>query len=178
MGRVLRLCPDRPLVFLLQRIDRMDVTVRWMVRQDLADVLEIENLSFPHPWDADIYRENLKSRSCLPLVAELSDGTIIGYVIYTLGDTDITIINMAVHPDYKGNRVASQMINKIKGKLNDHRSHILIAVADYNLECQLFLRHHQFKAIEVAREHFIGGVDAYWFQFKSKVSRPYPERTK
>ena len=38
---------------------------RWLVRRDMDQVLEIERLSFPHPWSEEEFLAALRQGNCI-----------------------------------------------------------------------------------------------------------------
>ena len=44
--------------------------IRWMIRKDLEDVLEIERACFEFPWGSDEFITTLRQRDCLAQVIE------------------------------------------------------------------------------------------------------------
>ncbi len=75
------------------------VHIRWMIRRDMADVLEIENSSFEFPWFEEDFIRCLRQRNCIGMVAEY-DEHIVGFMIYELHKSRLHILNFAVHPDF------------------------------------------------------------------------------
>ena len=60
-------------------------------------------------------------------------------MIYELHKTRLHILNFAVHPDYRYNRVGMQMVNKLVSKLShQRRTRILLEVRERNLPAQVF----------------------------------------
>jgi ribosomal-protein-alanine N-acetyltransferase len=74
---------------------------RRMQVRDLPAVMEIEQLSFSHPWHETTFRGELQNLSIsFPVVAErTADGRVLGYIIYWKIRDDVQINNIAVHPD-------------------------------------------------------------------------------
>ena len=91
-----------------------------MEAKDLRSVLEIEELSFPHPWHETTFRGEMQHRPIsFPLVIVHSTlNRIIGYVIFWVIGEDVQINNIAVHPDFRGmgigEHVLRHVINHVK----------------------------------------------------------------
>ena len=88
--------------------NRLDVHVRWMLRRDLPEVLDIEWACFEYPWDEEDFIKCLRRRSMLGMVAECV-GAIAGYMVYTLYRGRIHIENFAVAADARRCGVGRQM---------------------------------------------------------------------
>lgn len=74
---------------------------RRMQPRDLPEVMEIERLSFSNPWHETTFQGELQNAPIsFPVVAErVSDGRVLGYIIYWKIRDDVQINNIAIHPD-------------------------------------------------------------------------------
>ena len=87
---------------------------------DLRSVLEIEELSFPHPWHESTFRGEIQHRPIsFPLViVHTTLNLVIGYVIFWVIGEDVQINNIAIHPDFRGmgigEHVLRQVIERVK----------------------------------------------------------------
>lgn len=125
--------------------------VRFMIRRDMPEVLEIEKLSFPAAWSEDDFLRCLRQRNCIGMVAEQGD-TIVGFMVYVLLKKSIDIVNFAVHPVWRRKGVGGEIIVRLVNKLSSHRrTSITLAVRETNLPAQLFFRNEGFLANEVVR---------------------------
>ncbi len=60
-------------------------------------ILEIENVSFPVPWSARAFEEEIK-KSISNLWAVISEQKLLAYICFWMFDKEIHILNFAVHP--------------------------------------------------------------------------------
>lgn len=136
--------------------------VRWMIRRDMADVHEIEDLSFgEHAWNEDDFIRSLRQRNCIGMVAEVGE-RIAGYMIYELHKSRLELLNFAVHPNYRSEGVAAIMLAKLVGKLStERRNRFCLEIGENNLNGQQFFRYMGFRAINVIRDKWGTGEDAY-----------------
>ncbi len=143
------------------------VHIRWMIRRDMPEILDIEGLSFEFPWSEDDFVRCLRQRNCIGMVAEHGD-QVVGFMIYELHKTRLHILNFAVHPDFRQNHVGMQMVNKLVGKLShQRRTRILLEVRERNLPAQVFFRSSGFRAISVLRNFYEDTVeDAYLMEYR------------
>lgn len=141
--------------------------IRWMIRRDMGDVLAIEKESFEFPWCEDDFVRCLRQRNCIGMVAELDD-SVAGFMIYELHKSRLHILNFAVATRYRRMGVATQMVDKLIGKLStQRRSRILLEVRETNLAAQLFFRSAGFKAVSVLRGFYEDTPeDAYLMQYR------------
>ena len=130
----------------MQPLGKQDVCVhiRWMIRRDMMEVLDIETQSFEFPWSEDDFIRCLRQRNCIGMVAE-HDERVAGFMIYELHRNRLHILNFAVATEFRRRGVGQQMVEKLIGKLSSQRrSRILLEVRETNLDAQLFFRDLRF----------------------------------
>ena len=139
--------------------------IRWMIRLDMPQVLEIENQSFEFPWSEEEFIRCLRQRNCIGMVSE-EDEQVIGFMIYELHKNRLHLLNLAVLPGNRNNGVGRSMIAKLQGKLSaDRRNRIMLEVREKNLPAQLFLKKLGFRAISILRDFYEDSPeDAYLMQ--------------
>ena len=149
------------------------VHIRWMIRRDMADVLQIERESFEFPWIDEDFIRCLRQRNCIGMVAE-HEGRVVGFMIYELHRTRIHLLNFAVGSLYQRRGVGSQMIAKLIAKLSvQRRSRILLEIRETNLDAQLFFRENGFRAISVIHSFYDDTPeDAYLLQYRYRSEKP------
>lgn len=133
---------------------RCDVQIRWMIRRDMPEVLEIERQSFEFAWTEEDFLCCLRQRNCIGMVAERQE-RIAGFMIYELLKSQLHVLNFAVSPWARRQRVGSQMIEKLVNKLSQQRrQEICLEVRETNLAAQLFFRRQGLQAHGVLRGHY------------------------
>ncbi len=136
------------------------VAVRWMLRRDMPEIMEIENGSWDVPESEDDIIKALREKNCIGMVAEEGD-KVVGYVVYTLHKIRMEIMHFAVHPDRRREGIGTVIVERLQGKLSPHRrTGLFVNVSEWNMEGQLFLRDVGFRAVTVLRGHYEDG-DAY-----------------
>lgn len=143
------------------------VHIRWMIRRDMPEVLQIESASFEYPWSEDDFIRCLRQRNCIGMVAERGD-QVVGFMIYELHKNQLHVLNFSVHPEMRRTGVATQMILKLIGKLShQRRNRILLEVRETNLPAQIFFRKVGFRAVSVLRDYYDDTTeDAYVMQYR------------
>lgn len=151
----------------IDRRQRVRVHIRWMIRRDMPEVLDIEKESFEFPWSEDDFIRCLRQRNCIGMVAE-HDERVVGYMIYELHKTRLHILNFSVAAACRRLHVGAQMVEKLVGKLSSQRrSRITLEVRETNLAAQLFFREVGFRAVSVLRNFYDDTPeDAYLMQYR------------
>jgi [ribosomal protein S18]-alanine N-acetyltransferase len=150
-----------------ERIQTSTIHIRWMIRRDMAEVLDIESESFEFPWTEEDFIRCLRQRNCIGMVAE-QDDRVVGFMIYELHKTRLHVLNFAVGRAQRRRGVGGQMMTKLVGKLSPaRRTRIALEVRETNLAAQLFFRSVGFKAVSVLRDYYEDTTeDAYVMQFR------------
>ena len=147
--------------------------IRWMIRCDMLEVLNIEHGSLSVPWHEGDFMQCLRQRNCIGMVAEF-ERKILGFMVYELHKSSLEILNYAVHPDYRRRGVGRKLFEKLRAKLrHQRRTELVLAVRESNLPAQLFFQSCGFVATGVLRKHYedCGGEapeDAYRMIFRKE----------
>ena len=71
------------------------IQIRWMIRRDLREVMDIEQQVFEFPWTEEELLNCLMKRNCIAMTAEL-ENRIVGFMVYELHKSALHILNFAV----------------------------------------------------------------------------------
>lgn len=156
-----------------EQIQRLQAHIRWMIRRDMAEVLDIESESFEFPWTEEDFIRCLRQRNCIGMVAEC-DNQVVGFMVYELNKTRLHLLNLAVARDFHRCGVGTQMMSKLIGKLSpQRRTRIVLEVRETNLRAQLFFRANGFRAVSVLRDYYEDTTeDAYLMQYRYHAQNP------
>jgi len=151
----------------LDQRQELQVHIRWMIRRDMLEVLDIEAESFEFPWLEEDFIRSLRQRNCIGMVAE-HDGRVVAFMVYELNKTRLHLLNFAVAREVRRYRVGTQMMSKLIGKLSSQRrTRIVLEVRETNLAAQLFFRANGFRAVSVLRDYYEDTPeDAYLMQYR------------
>lgn len=143
------------------------VHIRWMIRRDMTEVLDIERESFEFPWYEEDFIRCLRQRNCIGMVAEHGE-RVVGFMIYELHKTRLHILNFAVAEGFRHRDVGRQMAEKLVSKLSSQRrTRITLEVRETNLSAQLFFKQLGFRATTVLRSYYEDSPeDAYLMQYR------------
>lgn len=145
----------------------LKVQIRWLIRRDMNEVLEIERDSFEFPWTEEDFLCCLRQRNCIGMVAE-HNNQIVGFMIYELHKSKLQILSFAVASEARRSDVGAQMATKLIDKLSQQRrKEILLEVRETNLAAQLFFKKQGFRACSVLRAHYDDTTeDAYVMRYR------------
>lgn len=151
----------------------MGLSVRWLIRRDMPEVLDIERLCFEFPWTEEDFMGCLRQRNCIGMVAD--DGVvnekhtdIKGFMVYELHKNRLVLLNFAVAPRYQRQGVGRAMMERLIEKLSQQRrTEIMAEVRERNLDAQFFFREMGLTAISVVRNLYEDtDEDCYVFRYR------------
>ena len=148
--------------------ERLRIHVRWMIRRDMREVLDVEREAFEFPWSDEDFTRCLRQRNCIGMVAESGD-SVVAFMIYELHRSRLHVLNFAGARSHRRLGVGTRMMEKLAGKLSpERRSRIVLEVRETNLPAQLFFRSLGFRAISVLKDFYQDTTeDAYLMHYVS-----------
>lgn len=84
-----------------------------MKKEDIDQVMAIERDSFSMPWSRNLFLSEFRSPGISTLMVALSDAparTVIGYIIFWNVEDEMHILNLAVAPSYRRQRIARKLV--------------------------------------------------------------------
>lgn len=139
------------------------VHIRWMINRDKPEVLAIEASSCKAPWEDDDFSRFRTNSTCVLMVAEYRE-QVVGFMAYELHRNRLVLVKIAVHEDWRRQRIGEQLVHKLVSRLTPtRRNRILAEVPERNLSAQLFFRELEFLAIQILRDF---SEDVYLMQYR------------
>jgi ribosomal-protein-alanine N-acetyltransferase len=165
-----RIFTDRQRPYVQSEPEAMDeLRIRWMIRSDMPEVLDIEKASFPHPWDEATFINCLRQRNVIGMVCEEKD-RVVGYMVYEMHKNRLHVLNLAVSTESRRQGVGTAMVAKLVSKLRLGRQSIFAEVSEWNDAAIYFLRDSGFMCSAVSHGHYDNGEDAYVFRFRKEFA--------
>lgn len=89
---------------------KQELLIRPMVLEDVEQVWEIEKLSFKSPWSKESFLQEMQSNKNARYVVAVLGDTVIGYggMWFIIDEAHIT--NIAVHPDYRDQKIGQKTV--------------------------------------------------------------------
>jgi ribosomal-protein-alanine N-acetyltransferase len=141
-------------------------TIRWLRQSDLEQIVEIEEQTFPHPWDMQDFEICLRKKNAFGVV-QILDEKVIGYMIFQCTSKSYNILSIAVDPKHQkcgnGRKMIEYVKNKIRASTEGPKNQIILIVSDQNLVCHKFLKSLDFVATKINKDYFGPDHDAYHF---------------
>jgi ribosomal-protein-alanine N-acetyltransferase len=151
----------RRWLFLHRRATKQSAepSVRSMRPDDRAEVLRIEEASFPDAWTADVF-DRMLAHGASGHVLE-REGQCVGFFLVLLAGDHLHLANLAVAPEARRKGIASLALRKIEGIAWAYGlPHIELEVRETNLAAQLLYRRNGYRAVGIMRSYY-PDQDAY-----------------
>lgn len=141
------------------------IHVRWAIRLDMPHVLRIERESFADPWGEAEFVQVMRERDVIVLVAE-SRCRVLGFIVYRAEPTCYRILDLAIAKEFRRQRIASALLNRLRSKLAPgRRREVISLVTEENLAAQLFFRSCDARCEQIVRRPYRSSEsDGYLFR--------------
>ncbi|HYE09803.1 MAG TPA: tRNA (adenosine(37)-N6)-threonylcarbamoyltransferase complex dimerization subunit type 1 TsaB [Patescibacteria group bacterium] len=132
-----------------------ELITRFMELKDIDAVWEIEKLSFKTPWSRESFVEEIKSSDRTRyVVAELGD-SIVGYGGMWLIVDEAHITNIAVHPDYRGQKIGKKIVEAMIAAAKDEGINSLtLEVRISNMPAISLYKGFDFKEVAIRKGYY------------------------
>jgi len=91
----------------------VNVTFEKMRLEHLNDILKIEKLSFPSPWSRSSFLYEITQNQFACYIVAMAEEKVAGYGGMWLIMDEAHITNVAVHPDYRMNRIGTALMKEL-----------------------------------------------------------------
>lgn len=89
------------------------ITIDFMKKEDIDQVLAIEHASFSMPWSRNLFLSEFRSPSVSTLMVALADRTVrklTGFIIFWNVEEEMHILNLAVAPEFRRQGIARKLV--------------------------------------------------------------------
>jgi len=134
------------------------IIIRDMQEDDIPAILKIEQISFTTPWSEQDFLNEIYKKNVLSKVAMFEEN-IIGHICVNHHAHESHILNLAVHPDFRRQGVATILMEYAIGELEKRGCafmHLKVRIS--NTGAQKFYELLGFK-VEGIRKKFYGNPD-------------------
>ena len=133
-----------------------------MQLDDLDRIMEIEAASFTDAWTRSGFEESLAQAYAKMFTAKI-DETVVGYCcLYHILDEG-EIINVAIHPDWRGRGLGGRMLGfLLEEGLRDGVGRFILDVRESNIAAQRLYESAGFKKIALQKNFYDTPVEDGW----------------
>ncbi|MBP3931126.1 MAG: ribosomal protein S18-alanine N-acetyltransferase [Peptostreptococcaceae bacterium] len=150
-------------------MENNNIVIRPMTIDDVDGVFEVEKNCFEHYWSKGEFEKEMKNDVARYLVADI-DGKIVGYVgiWFVAGEGHIT--NVAVHSDYRGQKIGDILIKHLVKMCKDNNIFAMtLEVRVSNIVAQNLYKKYGFKLAGIRKEYYSDNKEdamIMWSQLK------------
>jgi ribosomal-protein-alanine N-acetyltransferase len=91
-----------------------EIKIDFMKKEDIDQVLAIEQISFSMPWSGNLFLSEFRSPLVSTLMVSLSNKaskrTVTGYIVFWVVANEMHILNLAVAPDARRHGIAKRLV--------------------------------------------------------------------
>ena len=93
--------------------EKNNIRIVPLTRELVPQVAAIEAICFSEPWSEQAYMEICDKEEYLYLTAVNENGQAVGMCGLLIGPFEAEVMNVGVHPDYRGQGIAGQMMTAL-----------------------------------------------------------------
>ncbi len=128
--------------------------IRELLEHDLPEVVGIENISFTTPWSETLFFNEIYKQRSIAKVAIIGE-KIVGYICANYVADEGHILNLAVHPDFRGKGIAKTLVKNILGDLKETDCRFLyLEVRDSNNAAKELYGGFGFKVVGTRKKYY------------------------
>jgi ribosomal protein S18 acetylase RimI-like enzyme len=125
----------------------MEISVRWMRREDMRRVVSIRKSC---GFDPDLLDKMLLDSFNIFKVAQIGP-KIVGFVVYKNGRKRTKLLEVAVPKSFRRKGVATSLLQSMAANINFGMKSVEATVSEYNLPSQMLLKKVGFMAVEIIK---------------------------
>ena len=125
-----------------------------MTAEDLEGVFEVEKTAFPIPWPISSFEEELRNILATYLIAK-QNGKVVGYIGLWFIMDECHITNVAVHSDYRKQKIATALVERMLELCKEHViTYVTLEVRKNNIPAQCLYKKFGFRKEAVRKEYY------------------------
>lgn len=132
-----------------------ELILREMREDDLPEILKIERESFSTPWSEYSFLNEIYKKYAISRVA-MFERNIVGYICTNYVLHEAHILNLAVHPDFRRQGIATVLMDEALKELKKKGCvFIYLEVRASNISAIKFYELFKFKVVDVRKKYYI-----------------------
>lgn len=131
-----------------------NLTIEEMKENDIDGVFEVEKNCFEDYWSKDSFKKELSNNLAKYLVAKI-DNKVVGYVGIWFVVDEGHITNVAVHEDYRGQKIGDHLIKELVQVCKNNKIiSMTLEVRASNVVAQNLYKKYGFKMAGIRKEYY------------------------
>jgi [ribosomal protein S18]-alanine N-acetyltransferase len=114
------------LPLILTTVMGLELSLRLLTEDDLAEVMELERSAHSHPWRLSSFEDCLKGRQRCWLAE--TKNKLVGYVVVTHAGGDAELLNVAVSPKFQRKGIGSTLLQHAINCVAGHADMLFLEV--------------------------------------------------
>lgn len=132
----------------------MNLVFDFMKEEDIDGILDISSLSFAISWSKDSYIQELTNPIARYLVVKINN-KIVGFIGTWIILDEAHITNIAIHPNYRKQGIASELLTKFLNYCEDQGCKAYtLEVRSGNKAAQALYKKHNFKEAGIRKGYY------------------------
>jgi ribosomal-protein-alanine N-acetyltransferase len=130
-----------------------DLLIRRLTYADLPQVIAIERRAFPAPWSLAMFVLELSKPGGICLAAS-AHGRLAAYLVCSRYDTVWHLMNVAVDPDVRNQRIGSALLDRLIAEVDDSAARYTLEVRTSNTGAIRLYERYGFRSVGVRRRYY------------------------
>jgi ribosomal-protein-alanine N-acetyltransferase len=131
-----------------------NLIIRDMKLEDIDGVYTVEKSCFPDPWSKESFKKEVQNKLAKYLVAQIED-KVVGYVGAWFVVDEAHITNVAVSPQYRGQKIGDKIVKSLIDECQDNKMKAMtLEVRVSNIVAQNLYKKYGFKLAGVRKEYY------------------------
>lgn len=139
--------------------DTTEIVISRMTEDDISEVHAIETASFTMPWSEALFLNEIRNPLSRPMVAR-NDGKIAGYLCASMVIDEGHILDVAVHPSRRRQRIGRRLIGETLDNLAERGcSTVFLEVRASHTGVIGFYEQSGFRVIQTRKCYYVSPID-------------------
>ena len=147
--------------------------IELMKKEDLDQVLEIENACFSDPWTRNYFEDELNNTELCRLFVDRQDDEIVSFGSIWLMLENCDIVNIAVKPEHQRKGLGQAMLDRlIEEAKNNNCEYVHLEVRYNNVPALNLYRKNGFEKVRTRKSYYSNGDDAFDMMRTTESPKP------
>ncbi|MFA5074090.1 MAG: ribosomal protein S18-alanine N-acetyltransferase [Nitrospirota bacterium] len=137
--------------------------IEYMKKEDVDQVLAIEQASFSMPWSKNLFLSEFRSPAISTLMVSLDDKptrTILGYIVFWTAAREMHILNLAVSPEFRKQGISRTLVHSaLQEAYRKGAQRAFLEVRASNIAAQRLYSGMGFTGISMRKDYYDSPVE-------------------